>query len=79
MELSEIAEHVEALQRALVEYPSLQPVLAKMLKVTEAPITSAAPVVARRRMTAVQLKANSLRMKKRWRLAKRLGKTNLGN
>lgn len=87
MNLSEIAQHVEALKHALQEWPTLRPLIIKTLGVEEA-ATSTRPAAAvrmgasgearpRRKMNAAQLKANSIRMKKRWAAVKKAGRTSL--
>ncbi len=76
--LVEIAGCVAQIKQAVEKYPSLRVLINELMsngeRVRE---TRTTPTRPRRKMTAAQLKANSIRMKKRWREAKKAGRMKL--
>lgn len=80
--LVEVAGCVAQIQQAVKEHPSLQSIVDELMEQGErarstGALVGARPKRGRRKMTAAQIKANSVRMKKRWREAKKAGKTSL--
>ena len=83
--LVEIAGCVAQIKSAMEKFPSLRALVEELMAAGERTrnpeirmgASGEQPVRKRRKMNAAQLKANSVRMKKRWAAAKRMGKTSL--
>ncbi len=81
--LAEVAGCVAQIHTTVQQHPSLKPLVMEMLewddgaRFARAPVQRTVTARPRRKMTAAQLKANSIRMKKRWREAKKAGRMKL--